>query len=237
MLGLTAGYVAAHWGPWSGPAVLVAGGYVSAVERAGAGAIVLPAVGSVTERPELVLSSIDALIVTGGCDVDPHTYGAQAQPATGPVDGNRDRFEVALVRAAFARDLPVLATCRGMQLMNVAFGGTLQQHLDGRAGQTHRRRQGEYARHPVHLTPGSLAARATGERRPEVDSHHHQAVDVVAPNFRVTGRADDGLIEAIEDPSKGFALGVQWHPEDDRNSRLIDSLVAWTRSRDPVTRE
>ncbi len=232
MIGLTAGYVEARWGPWSGPAVLVAGGYVSAVERAGAGAIVLPAVGSVSERPELVLSSIDALIVTGGCDVDPHTYGAQAQPETGPVDRSRDRFEVALVRAVFARDLPVLATCRGMQLMNVAFGGTLQQHLDGRAGQTHRRREGEYARHPVHLTPGSLAARATGERRPEVDSHHHQAVDVVAPNFRVIGRAEDGLIEAIEDPSRGFALGVQWHPEDDRNSRLIHSLVAWTRSRD-----
>ena len=232
IVGLTAGRFEARWGPWAGAAFLVAAAYVSAVERAGAAAVMLPAGRAVTERPALVLDRIDALVLTGGCDVDPGSYGQAAQRETGPVDRLRDAFEVALVRAAFARDLPVLATCRGMQVMNVAFGGTLRQHLAGGEGRAHRRREGEFTRHRVELAPGSLAARAAGEEHPEVESHHHQAVDRVGPNFRVSGRAGDGLVEAIEDRSRAFALGVQWHPEEDEASGLIAALVARVGDRD-----
>ena len=204
----------------------------SAVERAGAAALVLPAGRVVTERPELVLDAIDALVLTGGCDVDPASYGSRPQRETGPVDALRDAFEVELVRAAFARDLPVLATCRGIQVLNVAFGGTLRQHLAGGEGRTHRHRAGQFTRHRVRLAPRSLAASAAGDEHPEVDSHHHQAIERVAPNFRVSGHADDGLIEAIENPARAFALGVQWHPEDDAASTLIASLVAAARATD-----
>ena len=232
IVGLTVGRSDARWAAWSGAAFLLAEAYISAVERAGAAAIMVPGGRVVTETPALVLDRIDALVLTGGCDVDPGSYGQAPQRETGPVDPRRDVFEVALVRAAFARDLPVLATCRGMQVMNVAFGGTLHQHLAGGAGEAHRRREGEFTRHRVALAPGSLAARAAGEEHPVVDSHHHQAVDRIGPNFVVSGRAGDGLVEAIEDPSRTFALGVQWHPEEDDASRLIASLVARADDRD-----
>ena len=226
VVGLTVGRAQARWGPWTGGAFVLDDNYVEAVERAGAAAIMLPTAGMLAADPSLALDRVDALVLTGGCDVDPGTYGDTAQRETGPTDPGRDACEIALVRAAFARDLPVLATCRGMQLMNVAFGGTLRQHLPGREGEQHRRREGEFTRHSVSLSPGSLAARVAGEGRHDVDSHHHQGIDRVASNFRVSGRAADGLIEAIEDPSHAFALGVQWHPEVDQASGLIASLVA-----------
>ena len=206
---------------------------MAAVERAGAAALMLPATGRLAADPSLALDRIDALVVTGGCDVDPGAYGAAAQPETGSTDRVRDACEIALVRAAFERDLPVLATCRGMQVMNVAFGGTLRQHLPGREGERHRRREGEFTRHPVLLSAGSLAARVAGEERHVVDSHHHQAVDLVASNFLVSGHAEDGVIEALEDPSHAFALGVQWHPEVDEASGLIAALVAQLATRPP----
>jgi putative glutamine amidotransferase len=232
IVGLTAGRAQARWGPWSGGAFLLAEEYVTAVERAGAAAIMLPTAGMLAADPSLALDRIDALVLTGGCDVDPGCYAHAPQRETGPTDPERDACEIALVRAAFARDLPVLATCRGMQLMNVAFGGTLRQHLPGREGERHRRRAGEFTRHSVSLSAGSLAARVAGEEHHDVDSHHHQGVDRVASNFRVSGRAADGLIEAIEDPSQRFALGVQWHPEVDEASGLIASLVAQLVNRD-----
>jgi putative glutamine amidotransferase len=232
VVGLTVGRAEARWGPWTGGAFLLDDDYIEAVERAGAAAIMLPTAGMLAADPSLALDRIDALVLTGGCDVDPGTYGDIAQRETGPTDPGRDACEIALVRAAFARDLAVLATCRGMQLMNIAFGGTLRQHLPGRQGEQHRLREGEFTRHSVSLSPGSLAARVAGEERHDVDSHHHQGVDRVASNLRVSGRAADGLIEAIEDPSRAFALGVQWHPEVDEASGLIASLVAQLVNRD-----
>jgi putative glutamine amidotransferase len=231
VVGLTAGRADARWGPWSGPAFLLPAAYVRAVERAGAVAVMLPAAAAAAQTPALLVERLDALVLTGGCDVEPAAYGARAQPGTGAVDPVRDGFELALAREAFRRDLPLLATCRGMQVMNVALGGTLVQHLAGPAGELHRRAAGRFGRHPVRLAAGSLAARVAGEERHLVDSHHHQAVDRVAPGLRVTGRADDGLVEAVEDPSRGFALGVQWHPEEDEASGVIAALVAHVRGR------
>jgi gamma-glutamyl-gamma-aminobutyrate hydrolase PuuD len=160
VVGLTVGRAEARWGPWTGGAFLLDDDYVEAVERAGAAAIMLPTAGMLAADPSLALDRIDALVLTGGCDVDPGTYGDIAQRETGPTDPGRDACEIALVRAAFARDLAVLATCRGMQLMNIAFGGTLRQHLPGRQGEQHRRREGEFTRHSVSLSPGSRASPA-----------------------------------------------------------------------------
>jgi putative glutamine amidotransferase len=142
----------------------------------------------------------------------------------------RDTFEIALTRRAFERDLPLLGICRGMQLMNVARGGTLLQHLPESHGHhEHRRNPGSFdgADHDVRLTDGSLAARAAGEVTHGTKSHHHQAVDRLGDGLEVTGWSTlDELPEAIEDPTARFALGVQWHPEVDETSRLIEALVA-----------
>ncbi len=232
IVGLTAGRTEARWGPWSGGAFLLADTYVTAVEQAGAAAILLPTARMLAANPSLALDRIDALVLTGGCDVDPGIYGEATQRETGPIDRVRDECEIALVRAAFARDLPVLATCRGMQVMNVAFGGTLRQHLPDREGEQHRWREGEFAHHSVSLSAGSLAARVADKEDHDVYSHHHQAIDRVAANFQISGRAADGLVEAIEDPSRAFALGVQWHPEADEASGLIASLIAQLGKRD-----
>jgi len=169
-------------------------------------------------------------MLAGGADMDPATYAAAAHPETVGTAPERDRFEIALLGAALARDLPVLAICRGMQVMNVALGGTLHQHLPESHGHhEHRRVRGTFdgADHDVVLEEGSLAARAAGEQVHATKSHHHQGVDRVGAGLRVSGRSEfDSLPEAIELPDRRFALGVQWHPEADEASRLIAALVA-----------
>jgi len=182
-----------------------------------------------TEDPEEVLDMIDGLMVVGGADIDPEVYGAERHPETIDTVPDRDRFEIALVRGALARDLPVLGICRGMQLINVARGGTLRQHLPEEFGHhEHRRTAGTFddADHDVRLAEGSLAARAAGEVLHATKSHHHQGVGRIGEGLEVTGWAVmDDLPEAIEDPCRRYALGVQWHPEADEGSRLIASLV------------
>jgi putative glutamine amidotransferase len=169
-------------------------------------------------------------MLAGGSDIDPGSYGERRHRCTKNTRPERDRAEIALTLEALQRDLPLLGICRGMQLLNVALGGTLVQHLPDDVGHTdHRRSLGSFdnADHDVRLEPGSLAAEACGELRHKTKSHHHQAVDRLGDGLEVTGWSTlDELPEAIEDPTARFALGVQWHPEVDETSRLIEALVA-----------
>jgi putative glutamine amidotransferase len=182
------------------------------------------------DEPDALLDLLDGLILAGGADIDPHAYGSERHAETAGTVPERDSFEIALTRRAFERDLPVLGICRGMQLMNVARGGTLLQHLPESHGHhEHRRNPGSFdgADHDVRLQDGSLAARAAGETTHGTKSHHHQGVDRLGEGLEVTGWSTlDELPEAIELPGSRFALGVQWHPEADETSRLIEALVA-----------
>jgi len=223
----------ARWGPWDKEVVLLARDYVHAVQRAGGLALLLPPDARAVEDPDLVLDRVDALLLAGGTDVDPAVYGAAPHPTTGPTRPERDAFELALARRALERDLPLLAICRGMQVLNVALGGTLHQHLPELVGhEDHRRVRGAFGDHDVLLDPGSLAARAAGEARHPTKSHHHQGIDRLGEGLRITGRAvGDDLPEAVEFPAARFALGVQWHPEADAESRVVGALVAEARAR------
>jgi putative glutamine amidotransferase len=215
---------------WDQQAFLLPRSYIDAVQRVGGVAIMLPPDERAIEDPDAVLELIDGLILAGGADIDPDVYGEERHAKTVGTVPERDTFEIALTRRAFELDLPLLGICRGMQLMNVARGGTLLQHLPESHGHhEHRRNPGSFdgADHDVRLTDGSLAARAAGETTHGTKSHHHQGVDRLGEGLEVTGWSElDELPEAIEVPGSRFALGVQWHPEADETSRLIEALVA-----------
>ena len=216
-----------RWGAWEDRAAMVPAGYVGAVQRAGGLAVLLPPDPQVLDDPDQLLDPLDGLILAGGVDVGAQTYGADPHPDTDPPNELRDAFELALARRALERELPLLGICRGMQVLNVAAGGTLHQHLPEVVGhERHRETVGVFADHAVRLAEGSLAARAAGEALHATKSHHHQGVDMLGEGFVVTGWSElDDLPEAIEHPERRFALGVQWHPEADETSRLIASLV------------
>jgi putative glutamine amidotransferase len=203
--------------------------FVDPVHRAGALALLLVPDPALVADPDAALDMVDGLMLAGGADVDPSSYGASRHPRTVATDPSRDAFEIALVRRALERDLPLLGICRGMQVINVARGGTLHQDLPELMGHAHHRRvPGTFdgSDHDVRLLAGSLAARAAGEELHPTKSHHHQGVDRVGEGLQVTGRAEiDDLPEAIEEPRNRFALGVQWHPEADERSLLIAALV------------
>jgi putative glutamine amidotransferase len=228
VIGICAAIERVSWGVWDGYEVTLAPRtYVSAVQRAGGLGIVLPPDDAVAAEPDLLLDRVDALILAGGADIDPASYGAETHPETKGTWPERDRFEIALARRALDRDLPVLGICRGMQLLNVALGGTLDQHLPASVGnEVHRAVGGTFGEHHVRLAPDSLACAAAGIEGFVVWSHHHQGVDAVGEGLRVSGwSVEDDLIEAIELPDKRFALGVVWHPEEDPDSKLIAALV------------
>jgi putative glutamine amidotransferase len=218
---------------WEAECAIVAMSYVGAVQRAGGLALLLPPDALAAQEPSELLDHLDALLLAGGADVGPATYGADPHPETKGVRAERDAFELSLLEGAIGRDLPILGVCRGMQLLNVARGGTLHQHLPELVGhEDHRRIPGEFGDHDVRLQPGSLAAQAAGALRVPTKSHHHQAIDALGTGLRVTGWSElDDLPEAIELPAHRFALGVQWHPEADAASEVIAALVAEARTR------
>ncbi|MFG1923604.1 gamma-glutamyl-gamma-aminobutyrate hydrolase family protein [Cryptosporangium sp. NPDC048952] len=221
LIGITSYVEHARWGVWDFRASLVPYGYVEAVQAAGGRAVLLPP-DSVDDD---VLDAVDGLIVSGGVDVDPALYGAVPHPSTDPPQVARDAGELTLIRGSFARDLPLLGVCRGAQLMAVARGGTLVQDLP--LG-VHRDVLGVFNWHPV--TPvGGLLADILGDAELKVNAHHHQAVDDPG-SLVVTARAEDGVIEAVEDPTQRFAIGVQWHPELLEDSRLFVALVEYSGS-------
>ncbi|HEY3019302.1 MAG TPA: gamma-glutamyl-gamma-aminobutyrate hydrolase family protein [Solirubrobacteraceae bacterium] len=229
LIGIPSPIEIARWGAWEEPAHVLNRSYVDAVHRAGGAALILPADPSWVTDPDEALDLIDGLLLAGGVDVDPKFYGAERHPQTKRTVPERDTIEIALARRALERDLPLLGICRGMQLINVALGGTLHQHLPEVVGHgEHRRVIGSFvdSDHDVELEAGSLAARAAGEEVHVTKSHHHQGVDRLGEGLVVTGRSMlDDLPEAIERPDRRFALGVQWHPEADERSRLIAALV------------
>jgi putative glutamine amidotransferase len=235
VIGLSTALERARWGPWDQAAHVLARAYSDQVQRAGGIAVLLPPDPRASEDPEPWLDLLDGLIITGGADVDPEAYGAEPDPLTGGTVPERDAFEIALARGAMERDLPLLGVCRGMQIMNVARGGTLIQHLPDSVGhEDHRRTMGSFdnADHDVRLADGSLAERVVGEPLHATKSHHHQGVDRIGEGLEVTGWATvDELPETIEDPNCAFALGVQWHPEVDPRSPLIPALVERARTR------
>ena len=230
VIGICTALERARWGMWDQQAVLLSRSYVEAVQRAGALVVMLPPDELLLTRPAEALDLLDGLMMAGGADIDPASYGAQPHPETLDTVPERDRFEIALVRAAIERELPVLGICRGMQLINVAYGGTLLQHLPERFGHhEHLRAPGTFdgADHDVELVEGSLAALAAGETHHATKSHHHQGVDRLGDGLQISGSsAMDGLPEAIEMPDRRFVLGVQWHPEADETSRVVGALVA-----------
>jgi putative glutamine amidotransferase len=226
VIGICAVRERARWAFWDQPAHLVADSYVAPVQRAGGIAVLL----AVDAQPPLeLLDWIDGLMLIGGADLDPASYGAEREPATESIYPERDEFELTLLRAAIERGVPALGICRGMQVLNVAYGGTLEQSLIADDGSwPHRKVLGTFDGndHTVTLTPGSLAAGAVGEQVHIARCHHHQAVRDVGDGLVVSGRADsDGVTEAIELADGRWALGVQWHPEADDRSRLFGALV------------
>jgi gamma-glutamyl-gamma-aminobutyrate hydrolase PuuD len=209
---------------WDTEFALLHNAYVDAVARAGGIPLLLP---PQEHGAEVLVERLDALVLTGGSDIAPEHYQQRPHPHTKVVRPWRDQWELRLLDYALAADLPVLGVCRGTQLLNVALGGTLDQHVPDTAGHTeHCPAPGVFGQTRVALRPGSALAGVLG---PEVKvaCYHHQALDEVAQGLEVTGRSDDGTVEAVEMPGHRFVLGVQWHPEqNDNDLRLFEALVA-----------
>jgi len=225
IIGITSYAQTARWGVWELPAALVPLYYVESVERAGGRAIVVP---PSEEGIDETLDILDGIVFSGGIDIDPAQYGAERHPATDPAQVHRDAGELRLLAAALERDPPTLAICRGFQLLNILRGGDLIQHLPEHLGhEGHRETLGVFSQHAVEVREGTRLEAILGPRHGAVNSSHHQGVGRVGQGLVESAFADDGSLEAIEDPSKTFALGVLWHPEmeaDDR--RLFEALVS-----------
>jgi putative glutamine amidotransferase len=229
LIGVCAAVERASFGVWTDePATLLPLSYARAIHGAGGMMALLPPDRIAEEDPGELLDRIDALVLGGGADIDAETQGVEAHPETIGTNPDRDRFEIALARGAMERGLPLLGVCRGMQVLNVACGGTIDQHIPERLGHDiHRPVPGKWAEHDVRIEPGSLAATSAGAERLTVKTHHHQGVDRVGDGLAATGWAtDDDSIEAIESADGGFALGVLWHPEEDAADSIIPSLIA-----------
>jgi gamma-glutamyl-gamma-aminobutyrate hydrolase PuuD len=234
VIGLTTYSEPASMLVWQREFAMLHATYVAATERAGGIAVLLPPQGGGAAcggaarggAADEVLDRIDGLVLTGGADVDPRRYGAAPAERTSRPRVLRDEWEIALTRAALQRDMPLLAICRGLQILNVALGGSLHQHLPELTGhEGHQPSPGIFGAVDVSIAPGTRTAELTGPRV-RVSCHHHQALARLAPGLKVTGQADDGTVEAVEVPGRAFAVGVQWHPEENSaDVRLFAALV------------
>ena len=231
VIGLTTYNEPARMLVWDREFAMLHASYLAATERAGGIAILLPAPGTgaeeVGDRADEVLDRVDGLVLTGGADVDPARYGQSRQERTSAPRARRDEWEIALATAALRRGVPLLAVCRGLQILNVALGGSLHQHLPDMVGHDgHQPSPGTFGTVEVATEPGTRTAELIGSRV-HVRCHHHQAVARLAPGLTVTGRAADGTVEALEVDGPSFAVAVQWHPEEDReDTRLFAALVS-----------
>ena len=222
IIGITTYLTSARFGTWEEDAALIPAAYVRAVEAAGGRALLVP---PSMEGIEETLDRLDGLLFSGGSDLDPELYDQEAHAETNGVVTERDRAEIALLQAALQRDMPVLAVCRGSQVLNVARGGDLVQHLPDVVGdETHKHTPGVFADHDVDLVSGTRVQQILGDHAP-VKSHHHQGYGRLGEGLREAARAEDGTIEAVEDPSRRFALGVLWHPEAGEDFALFEALV------------
>jgi putative glutamine amidotransferase len=235
VIGIATALERARYGMWDASCFLLQVGYVRSLQQAGALALMIPPDPALVESPDEILDRLDALVLAGGADIDPASYGAAPHPETLGTVPARDEAELALVRRAIERDLPVLGICRGMQLINIALGGTLNQHLPDLVGHDdHRPNPGSFdgSEHDVRLEPGSLAARVIGKEIHSTKSHHHQGVDALGEGLVISGRSVlDDLPEALEAPENTWVLGVQWHPEADPDSPVVAAVVEEARSR------
>jgi putative glutamine amidotransferase len=223
LIGLSTYVERARHGVWDENCALLPYNYVDGVAKAGGCPVLLPPSCS---GAAAVLDAVDGLVLTGGPDVDPHLYGGSPHHKTDSPREARDAWEMALCQGALERGVPLLAICRGLQLLNVSLGGTLHQHLPEVVGHDdHRAAMGQMSTNRVDVEPGSTVANILG---PETKGrcHHHQGVDQLGGRLRAVGFAQDGSVEAVEVPGAGFAIGVQWHPEEDpADGRLFVALV------------
>lgn len=237
-VGISAAIERGQWGAWDEVVTMAPRSYARAVQEAGGLALLLPPDDVAEATPERWLDRIDALLLSGGSDIDPAFYGQRPNPQTKGVWPERDRFEIVLTRAALERRMPVLGVCRGMQLLNVARGGDLVQHLPDVVGNDgHRDTPGAFTDHEVRLEPGSLIARALGTERTTVKSHHHQGVHALGEGLMASGwSVGEGIVEVIEIAREyPFALGVLWHPEEEERSRVVGALVEAARANAEVS--
>src|SRR5262249_49845952 len=222
VVGITTYLTPATFGAWELEAALLPVEYVRAVTRAGGAPLLVPPGAGIEETVE----AVDGIIFSGGSDLDPELYGEEAHRGTTGVVRERDDFELALMQAALARDLPILAICRGSQVLNVALGGDLEQHVPDRIGtDVHKETPGVFAEHDVEVLADSRLATILGDSH-DVKSHHHQGFASFGEGLRESARAPDGTVEALEDPKRRFTLGVLWHPEAGEDLALFEALVA-----------
>lgn len=229
VIGITTYAERTRFGIWDLDAMVLPRTYPDTVVRAGGIPVLLPPIG--TGFAALV-ARLDGLLLSGGADVDPARYQQSPHAETTGLRPDRDTYEFALLAEAMAANLPILAVCRGMQVLNSALGGTLRQHVPDNVGhEGHRPVPGTFGENRINLTAGSRTAALLGSET-KGQCHHHQALDTVAEALTVVGTADDGTIEAVEAPDRDFVLGVQWHPEERTDDdRLVAALVAAARER------
>lgn len=229
LVGLSTYSVDADWKAWADNSSLTPNSYVRCLATSGAVPVLLPSLGPAVSAPDRLLDALDAVVLIGGGDVCGRRSGRDEDAAAHAAHSDqRDDFEIALAQGAWERDLPLLGICRGMQVLNVARGGTLIEDLaSAGASSEHLIDRGVFNRHAVEFEPGSRAAEMFGPRT-VVPSHHHQAVDRLGEGLVTTGVAEDAVIESVEGSGKHFVLGVQWHPEEGEDMTLFEALVEAT---------